>query len=69
VLLAAHLLTPRLAQIAPFLGSCPMHDPEDTTLGPRDATPLDSCGSSAIPSYEKYGGTLNDTMSCHVFNA
>jgi hypothetical protein len=30
VLLAAHLLAPRLAQIAPFFRSCPMHDPEDT---------------------------------------
>src|SRR5271157_335564 len=33
MLLAAHLLAPRLAQRAPFLWSSPVHDPEDTPWG------------------------------------
>jgi hypothetical protein len=35
--LAAYLLAPRLTQVAPFFGSCPLHDPEDTTPGLRGA--------------------------------
>jgi len=41
MLLTADLFTPRLTEIAPFLRSCPMHEPEDT--------PSDGVAQVAVP--------------------